>query len=97
MKEYVEVKLENSGILEALGNPEIRLIDLTDVTDDPGNTAMLIAFVPWEWWREDTWETRLKAFQAMLEDEFDSYGDHHEEVTVHMMNSEMVILFNFNK
>lgn len=80
---------------------EIREIDLTDKTDDPGNTVLQIAFIPMEE-DEDEIPKELSAFQygsfvSQLQDAFDSAGDHHEEITVLSQNNEYIIIYNANK
>jgi hypothetical protein len=85
----------------------LRFKDLTEITDDPGNTKLAVVLFPifkCEEHRDneglDYYEytkSRVNFWERYLKVEFDSRGDHAEEVKVLTMNNDVVLVFNFNK
>lgn len=72
-----------------------RLYDYSEHTDDPGNTILLMAYIPME---EELptigLDNLVREIKTNLEKIFDSSGSHIEEVIVTYQNSEVLIILN---
>jgi len=106
MKQYIKTQLKEVFTKEQIEHTIIR--DLTDMTDDPGNTILVVALVPGEHYVYENQDLdkheeifhephHVLEISSELNNLFDSGGDHVEEVIVTLMNNEYCILFNFNK
>lgn len=75
---------------------EPKIIDLTETTDDPGNTELFLAYIPFE---SDEMPNAKQCdhLLTMLYKQFTSSGDHHEEITILLQNNELILIFNNNK
>lgn len=99
-------KIENAlkDIMPANRVP-LRGYDLTETTDDPGNTELYLIYVPEMSTDDDNddylsidWDAKAKDLQNKLQTEtFTSEGDHSEQVTVLTQNTELLIILNFCK
>lgn len=75
-----------------------RHVDLTDATDDPGNTGLYIVFVPFgEYDDEEAHKPQLhELIKGRLEEQLNQ-GDHFDEILVTSQNNEFLIILNSNK
>lgn len=96
--------LQTSSTLKSLTVLDnVRINCLTNSTDDPGNTKLLIAFVPFN---PDAIEdsepvhyedSTLQQIKTELSNHFCSAGDYAEEILITTQNSEYLIIYNANK
>ena len=84
------------GITKTLAPKSMRIYDLTETTDDPGNTELYLVFIPCEY-DGQTDQEGLAEIKSKLKTYFSSDGDRHEEITVLTQNNEILIIFNNNK
>lgn len=98
MKTNFVNKLNQNSELQKFGTlSQMRVIDETEQTDDPGNTILIIAFIPFK--GEDNHNLCYNAIpeiQKSLSEDFDSSGDHSEDITVLTQNNEFLIIYNAN-
>lgn len=103
MKNHFKLGLQNTlNIQNANWDLEdLRILDLTDNTDDPGNTILIIAFLPFYSTEDDldysTYEKRIPEMKALLETPFNSQGDYAEELIISTQNNEYLIIYNANR
>lgn len=91
--------LFKSPTLQGLGNiNKARIIDQTDNTDDPGNTNLWLAFVPFDDNEcEQPEKSELDQITKELQENcFTSAGDCHEEIITLAQNNEFLIILNAN-
>jgi len=75
----------------------MRVINLTEDTDDPGNTELYIVLIPFGEYDEEEAHARplQEDIKQILEGEhFTSEGDHVEEVLITTQNNEFLIIIN---
>lgn len=106
MKDYIKTKLNT--IFNAYQMERARIIDMTEHTDDPGNTELAIAFIPLmkeddSNYTSEEWSLKYEeaidgtdALAAKLREAFDSAG-RSEETILSYQNNEYLIIFNFNQ
>ena len=77
----------------------IRFNDLTEITDDPGNTCLFTVHLPFSEDPDFIQPTpkQLGHLLTALLQQFDSEGDYSEEILIITQNAEAIIILNFNK
>lgn len=97
MINFIQTQLEET--IKPLSNLSIReILNLTEHTEDPGNTEVYLAFIANNDEDQDITDTDLNMLSARAEElTFPSTGDYHEEVTFLFQNSEILAVVNLNK